>query len=124
MHTQNVFPGLAVSDITIARDFYRGVLGLDVEEDGGFLNLELGSGRLFVYAKEDHVPAAHTVLNFVVSNIDEAVAELNDKGIEMIRYESMQQDARGIQRPPKPEYGPDIAWFTDPAGNIFSLIQG
>ena len=26
-------------------------------------------------------------------------------------------------RPPKPEYGPPIAWFKDPAGNILSVLQ-
>jgi hypothetical protein len=37
----------------------------------------------------------------------------------MERYEGFPQDERGIQR----EFGPPIAWFKDPAGNILSVIQ-
>jgi hypothetical protein len=35
------------------------------------------------------------------------------------RYEGAEQDERGIAR----SYGPPIAWFKDPAGNIISVIQ-
>ena len=35
------------------------------------------------------------------------------------RYEGMEQDAKGINR----GGGPFIAWFTDPAGNILSVLQ-
>jgi hypothetical protein len=35
------------------------------------------------------------------------------------RYDGMEQDAAGIFR----EFGPPIAWFKDPAGNILSVLQ-
>jgi uncharacterized protein YqgV (UPF0045/DUF77 family) len=35
----------------------------------------------------------------------------------------MPHDERGVVRPPKPEYGPPIAWFTDPAGNVISVLE-
>ena len=35
------------------------------------------------------------------------------------RYEGFDQDEKGIAR----GQGPDIAWFTDPAGNIFSVLK-
>jgi predicted enzyme related to lactoylglutathione lyase len=35
------------------------------------------------------------------------------------QYENPPTDAKGIMR----EGGPLIAWFTDPAGNVFSVIQ-
>ena len=34
-------------------------------------------------------------------------------------YEGAPQDEKGIVR----EYGPPIAWFRDPAGNVLSVIK-
>ena len=44
-------------------------------------------------------------------------------GIRFERYDGFEQDERGIARPPRPEDGPLIAWFKDPAGNILSVLQ-
>jgi hypothetical protein len=41
------------------------------------------------------------------------------RGVQMQRYEGMPADDKGIMR----EGGPLIAWFTDPAGNILSVLQ-
>ncbi|MDQ3880227.1 MAG: VOC family protein [Chloroflexota bacterium] len=116
------FSGFSVDDIGAARRFYAETLGLDVSEDNGMLNLRLGGGgTVLVYPKgEGHAPATYTVLNFPVSDIDRAVDELTARGVRFERYEGMEQDERGVARGP---YGPPIAWFTDPAGNILSLIE-
>lgn len=37
------------------------------------------------------------------------------------RYEEFDQDERGISH--GEESMPSVAWFTDPAGNVLSLIQ-
>jgi len=125
MDTQRIFPGLAVSDIGAAHAFYADVLGLPVTEEHGFLTLDLGDGgHLFVYGKDNHVPAQHTVLNFEVPDVDAAVDELASKGVEMLRYDGMHQDERGIVRPANPDEGPDIGWFADPSGNVIAVMQG
>ncbi|MGH2738162.1 MAG: VOC family protein, partial [Actinomycetota bacterium] len=69
--------------------------------------------------KPDHTPAAFTMLNFPVEDIDAAVDELIKRGVTFQRYEGSQQDERGIYR----GIGPPIAWFTDPAGNILSVLE-
>jgi len=125
MDTQRIFPGLAVSDIDAARAFYADVLGVPVTEEHGFLTLDLGGGGdLFVYGKDDHVPAQHTVLNFEVADIDAAVDELTGKGVSMLRYDGMSHDESGIVRQPSPDDGPEIAWFADPSGNVLAVMQG
>ncbi|HWI31368.1 MAG TPA: VOC family protein [Microbacterium sp.] len=125
MDAQRIFPGLAVTDIDEARAFYSDVLGIPVTAEHGFLTLDLtGGGTLFVYGKDEHVPAQHTVLNLEVADIDAAVDELAGKGVEMLRYDEMTHDERGIVRPRGPEDGPPIAWFTDPSGNIIGVMQG
>jgi len=65
------------------------------------------------------VPAAYTVLNLSVGDVDEAVDELVARGVQMIRFEGYEADDRGIHR----SRGHSIAWFTDPAGNILFVFQ-
>ena len=63
------------------------------------------------------------MLNLFVDDIDVAADELAASGVELLRYDGSGQDERGIMRSGRPEDGPSIAWFTDPAGNIFSIMQ-
>jgi catechol 2,3-dioxygenase-like lactoylglutathione lyase family enzyme len=114
------FSGFSTNDIAAARAFYADTLGITVKEEEGMLNLELAGGqRVLIYPKDDHQPATYTVLNFEVADIDAAVDELTAAGVTLERYGGSPQDERGIVR----EWGPPIAWFTDPAGNILSVIQ-
>jgi catechol 2,3-dioxygenase-like lactoylglutathione lyase family enzyme len=116
------FSGFAVPDVAAAKAFYSDTLGLDLDEENGMLTLHLAGGRdTIVYPKPDHVPATYTILNFPVDDIEAAVDELTAKGVEFERYEGedYSTDAKGIMR----QGGPLIAWFTDPAGNIFSVIE-
>ncbi len=114
------FSGFAVGDIEAARAFYADTLGLKVTEENGMLTLHLAGERpTLVYPKEDHEPATYTILNFPVDDIDAAVDALMEKGVAFELYEGAPQDEKGIMR----EYGPPIAWFRDPAGNVLSVIK-
>jgi predicted enzyme related to lactoylglutathione lyase len=115
------FSGFSVDDLAAAREFYAGVLGLDVSDANGLLTLHLPGGReVLMYPKPNHVPATFTILNFPVPDIDAAVNDLSARGVRFERYDGFAQDDRGIQRDPN---GPPIAWFTDPAGNILAVLQ-
>jgi predicted enzyme related to lactoylglutathione lyase len=115
------FSSFSVDDLPSAKKFYTGVLNLTVSEEMGGLRLRLrGDGEAFVYPKADHVPATFTVLNFVVDDIDEAVNEITNAGVQFEHYDGeLQTDDRGIFR----GEGPTIAWFKDPAGNILSVVN-
>jgi catechol 2,3-dioxygenase-like lactoylglutathione lyase family enzyme len=116
------FSGFSVDDIEQAREFYRGILGLVVLEENGMLWLELAGGhRVLVYAKPDHAPASFTVLNFPVDDIEATVADLTDRGVQFEKYEGtpLATDEKGVFR----GGGPLIAWFTDPAGNVLSVLE-
>ncbi len=117
------FSGFSVDDQAAALAFYRDVLGVDIEETPMGLQLRLPGATVFLYEKVDHLQATFTVLNFDVPDIDVAVAELNAAGVEMQHYPGMPQDERGILRGKAAGMGPDIAWFTDPAGNILSVLS-
>ena len=116
----HAFSGFSVNDIPKAKSFYGETLGLEVSEENGMLTLHLATGgRVLIYPKDDHQPATFTILNFPVDAIDAAVDKLTGLGIQFERYPDSGQDERAIAR----EYGPPIAWFKDPAGNILSVLE-
>jgi len=116
------FSSFAVDDVAKARQFYAETLGLrvsEVDEQHGLLALHLaGDWDAMIYPKPDHTPATFTVLNFSVDDIDEAVDGLTERGVRFERYDGFEQDEKGISRT-----GPSIAWFSDPAGNVLSVLQ-
>lgn len=121
---KTAFSGFSVNDLAKAKEFYRQTLGLKVVEEGIGLRLHLpGGGTAFAYPKDEHQPATFTLLDFVVDDIDEAVDELNSRGVSFERYEGMSQDDKGIMRGLAQNRGPNIAWFKDPAGNMLAVLQ-
>jgi predicted enzyme related to lactoylglutathione lyase len=117
------FSSFSSNDIPATKEFYAGVLGLDVEDVMGGLALHLGGGaQAFIYPKEDHAPASHTVLNFVVDDVDAAVDRLTEAGVRFEQYGGeLQTDAKGIAR--GDGQAPSIAWFKDPVGNTLSVLE-
>lgn len=122
VQVKDVFSGFSVDDIDAARAFYRDVLGLQVADTAmGFLDISLpAGGSVLVYGKEGHTPASFTILNLAVADVEVAVDELNGRGVVTKIYsdDQLPTDAKGIMR----GNGPDIAWFTDPAGNVLAVL--
>ncbi|SDR75049.1 Catechol 2,3-dioxygenase [Friedmanniella luteola] len=117
LESSPAFSGFSTDDVDAARTFYADVLGLRVSEENGMLQLHLGGGhRVLVYPKPDHRPATFTVLNFPVDDLEATVDALAARGVAFEHYAGT--DERGIQR----GWGPPIAWFADPAGNICSVL--
>ena len=122
LRNSKAFSGFAVDDLDAARKFYGETLGLDVSPENELLTLNLAGDRpTFVYPKPDFQPATYTILNFPVDDIETAVDELSSRGVRFERYDGFEQDEKGISRA---DEGPAIAWFTDPAGNILSVLEG
>ena len=116
------FTGFSVPDTEAARAFYTDQLGLEVSENNGILQIQLGGGHhAIAYPKPNHEPAGFTILNFPVADIEATVDELTARGVVFEKYEGtqMETDAKGIFR----KGGPLIAWFTDPAGNVMAVIE-
>ena len=116
------FSSFSVNDIKKAKKFYGEILGLEVKESPEGLELHVpGNNMIFIYPKENHVPATFTILNFPVSNVDAAVDELSKRGahFEIYKEGELRTDAKGIFR----GEGPTIAWFKDPAGNFLSVLE-
>lgn len=122
------FGSFSVNDIEKAEKFYKEALGLSVEKNekmGNILTVTTGGGKFIIYPKPNHTPASFTVYNFPVKDIDETVMGLKEKGVAFESYDSeyLKTDENNISRGDGGEHGPSIAWFTDPAGNILSVIE-
>jgi catechol 2,3-dioxygenase-like lactoylglutathione lyase family enzyme len=118
------YAGFAVDDIAKAKKFYGETLGAFnvVELEMGLLSLQAANGyAVLIYPKPGHEPAAHTILNFPVDDIEAAVDWLAGRGVEFEHYDQgpVKTNEKGIATP-----GPRQAWFRDPAGNILSVIEG
>ncbi len=124
LNTKTAFSGFSVDDLSKAKEFYGNVLGLKLTDEQMGLTYELPTdGKLFIYEKKDHQPATYTALNFVVDDITQTVDVLTEQGVTFERYPNTPHDENGIVRPLDASFGPAIAWFKDPAGNILSIIE-
>jgi catechol 2,3-dioxygenase-like lactoylglutathione lyase family enzyme len=116
------FGSFSVDDIEVARSFYADTLGMQVRPAGQQGSVWVGGPDghdTLVYPSPDHVPARFTVFNLSVDRIEEAVDELTELGVRFERYEGFETDDRGIFHAP----GHSVAWFTDPAGNVLSVVH-
>lgn len=124
LKNSKAFSGFSVNDTEKSREFYGRILELEVEPTPmpGLLHLHLAGGNtVLIYPKPNHEPASYTILNFPVADVEQTVDELTAKGVIFERYNTgyLVTDEKGIMR----GYGPTIAWFKDPAGNILSVIE-
>lgn len=120
------FSSFSVSNLAKAKEFYSDTLGCDLRETPEGLELHFGETPVFIYHSESNKPAEFTILNFVVTDIEEAVAALTGKGVTMEQYDLpyLKTDENGIARNTGGEKGPRaMAWFKDPTGNIVSVLQ-
>jgi catechol 2,3-dioxygenase-like lactoylglutathione lyase family enzyme len=106
-----------------AKPFYAGALGLTIlaEDDFAVTFALAGGARVRLTDLPGHEAQGHTVLGWAVPDIRAGVAELKAKGVTFTIYEGFGQDADGVWSPPGG--GAQVAWFTDPDGNVLSLTQ-
>ena len=122
----HVRASVAVSDIAQAVEFYEGKLGLQALESGPSAAIPdasrvYGSGggpALNVYQSLTAGKSSATLATWYVDDIDRVVDELTAAGVEFVRYDEFEHDAKGIT--PRAGGG-RIAWFQDPDGNTFAI---
>jgi catechol 2,3-dioxygenase-like lactoylglutathione lyase family enzyme len=117
---------VAVSDIQTAAAFYEGKLGLQALRSGPSASIANGSRvygsgggpALNVYQSPTAGKTPATLATWYVDDIDQIVDELVSSGVEFVRYEQFDHDAKGITARAG---GGRIAWFQDPDGNTFAI---
>jgi catechol 2,3-dioxygenase-like lactoylglutathione lyase family enzyme len=114
---------ILTADRTRAKPFYAGALGLPIlAEDDFAVTFDLGNGATIRLTDlPDHEAAQHTVLGWSVPDIRASVVALKARGVTFRVYEGFGQDEDGVWSPPGG--GAQVAWFTDPDGNVLSLTQ-
>lgn len=109
------------TDFIKARSFYEGILGLSFVKDDGFaLVFEANGIMLRIVRLQEFAPAQYTVLGWQVTNVEDVVRGLTQKGVRFERYGFFKQDELGIWAAPG---GDKVAWFKDPDGNTLSVSQ-
>jgi catechol 2,3-dioxygenase-like lactoylglutathione lyase family enzyme len=116
----NIVAFVPTKDTVKARAFFEGVLGLRFVKDDGFALVLDANGIKVRVAKAQFTPAPFTILGWQVSDIENMVKALQEKGVKFERFGFFEQDDLGIWTAPT---GDKVAWFKDPDGNILSVSQ-
>jgi predicted enzyme related to lactoylglutathione lyase len=113
---------LPVKDMTRARAFYEGCLGLkagNFKPDGKF-EYAVGGSTLALFPKPDGTKAEHTAISFRVADIAASIAELKRAGVVFENY-----DLPGFKTV---EHvcvlgSEKAAWFKDTEGNYLCIHE-
>lgn len=113
---------IGVKNIEAARDFYENKLGLK-PVDESFCEVKMyrsGNTNIEVYETEFAGTNQATVLTWTVKDINKEVQELKEKGITFEHYDfpdsKLEGDVHVMGRIKS-------AWFKDPDGNIFNIVN-
>ena len=112
---------VATTDLSRARTFYAGTLGLPLlTQDQYACAFDAHGTILRVTATADFARPSHTVLGWKVADIAVATGDLTSRGVTFLRVDGLQQDQHGAWTTPS---GDKVAWFKDPDGNTLSLTE-
>ena len=120
-----VAPGIAVSDMERAREFYEEKLGLPVSIDSGDnVQYRCGEGTLMhVYLSPEHAgKSTATLVGWGVDDVERVVDELTSKGVVFEHYNEpgLKTNEKGIA---SFDGGAKVAYFKDPDSNTHSIAQ-
>jgi catechol 2,3-dioxygenase-like lactoylglutathione lyase family enzyme len=114
---------VAVRDLAAARAYYEQTLGLKLLDQRGdeVLTFRTQGGMLFVYRSASAGTNTATAVTWRVDDVDGHVATLKANGVRFEHY-----DLPNLHLEGDVHVGGDmrVAWFTDPDGNIHSIVSG
>jgi catechol 2,3-dioxygenase-like lactoylglutathione lyase family enzyme len=109
-------------DVTRARGFYEGTLGLKPAEElnGGVVYKFGDHTACFLYPTENAGTSRASQAFWEVSDVEREVADLKSRGVTFEEYDVPgMRTVNGIAD----AGGAKAAWFKDTEGNILALIQ-
>jgi catechol 2,3-dioxygenase-like lactoylglutathione lyase family enzyme len=118
-----VFPILLSRDLDATRDFYHGVLGLEIlrEDEGDRIVFRSGGGtQLAVTLSTVGTSDPQTQMAWRVPDIHAALADLRARGVRIEEYTAPDPvTTDGIA-----DMGHSwAAWFIDPSRNVLAVVQ-
>src|SRR5262245_46366441 len=122
LQSKNAEATIAVRDLSAARKFYEGALGLEpIHEEGSeAITYRTGSSELLVYRSQFAGTNRATAATWTVGNeIEGIVRDLRAKNVPFEHYDLPGSRLKGDVH----EMGDTkAAWFKDPDGNILALV--
>ena len=113
---------ICTRDRARATAFYRDALGLELAFEDNFAAVfNVGGVTLRVSVVADFIPHEHTILGFIVPDVEAAVHALREKGVVFNIYSHFKQDELGILTVPGGTVR--VAWFKDTDGNVLSVTN-
>ena len=118
-----LFPILLSLDLDATREFYHGVLGLEIarEDEGDRIVFRSGGGtQLAVTLSTVGTRDTQTQMAWRVPDIHAAVADLRARGVRIEEYTAPDPvTTDGVA-----DMGHSwAAWFIDPSGNVLAVVQ-
>lgn len=109
------------TDLSRARSFYEGTLGLRLADESPFACVFDANGTMLrVTPVRKLSRVRYTVLGWDVDDLPATVRALVAAGVVFVHYRGMEVDDAGIWTAPS---GDRVAWFEDLDGNLLSLTQ-
>lgn len=121
LNDSTVTANVPVSDLDRARSFYADMLGLTPaqENPGGLVYTTDGGTTFVLYQTEYAGQASHTIAQWHVHDVDEAVRTLKEKGLQFEHFDlpgaTWDGDIAVIEGMGR------AAWFKDSEGNIMCV---
>lgn len=121
---QDAVATVAVRNLAAAQKFYEGTLGLkpiDAEGDEVVV-YESGNSRLNVYRSQYAGTNKATAVTWAVDDVEGEVQTLKSRGVAFEHYD---MPGMKLQGDVHVAAGADlkVAWFKDPDGNVFSIVN-
>jgi catechol 2,3-dioxygenase-like lactoylglutathione lyase family enzyme len=120
----DAIPTVAVKNLAAAKKFYEGTLGLkQIDAEGEEVVVyQNGSSRLNVYRSQFAGTNKATAVTWPVDDVEDEVRALKSKGVAFEHYDMPELKLKGDVHVAD---GADlkVAWFKDPDGNIFSIVN-
>lgn len=120
---KEVMATVAVRDLSAAKRFYEGSLGLRSidAEDSEAVTYQAGSSKILVYRSQYAGSNRATAATWLVGNdIERIVQALRAKGVAFEHYDMPGMTLKGDIHMAD---GMKAAWFKDPDGNIHALVS-
>ena len=117
-----VFPILLSLDLDATRDFYHGVLGLEIarEDEGDRIVFRSGGGQLAVTLSTVGTSDTQTQVAWRVPDIHAALADLRARGVRIEEYTAPDPVTTDGVADMRHSWA---AWFIDPSGNVLAVVQ-
>jgi predicted enzyme related to lactoylglutathione lyase len=112
---------IPASDISRARKFYEGILGLRPKEEyAGGVIYECGGTVVFMYPTSNAGTSKASQAFWQVDDVEAEVAELKARGVKFEEYDVPGQTMKNSIATGG---GAKTAWFKDTEGNILAVSQ-